>query len=249
MTIRKIKGILFDFGDTLLDFGDVDILGLFKSGAHLAYDYLREHRQPLPSFTRYYRLQLWTIRWHYFKSRLTGREFNCLDLIGRLSSRMGQTLTRDQILELAWLWYKPLSESGRLEEGVRQMLQAFHDDGLKLGVISNTFIPGEILDRHLQREDLLKLLPTRIYSCNVGCRKPNPKIFAAALKQAKLQPAETIFVGDSLRADIRGANRTGMISVLKDPSGRYADGKAGPRYRIGGLVQLQRIVAEYNGDL
>lgn len=249
MTIRKIKGVLFDLGDTLLDFGDVDIRGLFESGTHLAYDYLREHRQPLPSFTKYHRLQLWTIRWHYFKSHLTGREFNALDVIGRLSSRMGQTLTRDQTVELAWLWYKPLSESGKLEEGVRQMLQAFRDEGLKLGVVSNTFIPGEVLDRHLQREGLLELLPTRIYSCNVGYRKPNPKIFAAALQQAELQPEETVFVGDSPQADIRGANRVGMISVLKDPSGRYANGKAGARYRIGGLVQLQPILAECNGDL
>ena len=242
----RIRGILFDLGDTLLDFGPVDARTLFESGGRLAYAYLEKLGQPLPSFAKYHRRQLWAVRWNYVKSRLTRREFNALDLIGRLSRRMGQRLTASQMLELAWLWYKPLRDCAVAEEGLRELLEGFKDRGLILGLISNTFIPGEVLDRHLRQENLLDVLPVRVYSCDVQYRKPDPNIFIIALERAGLLPEETLFVGDSLWADVDGANRTGMISVLKDPAGREGNSRILPRHRIAHLAELKSIVATYD---
>jgi len=237
---------LFDLGETLLDFGQVDVGSLFEAGAKLGYEYLQELGQPLPSFGKYHRRQLWAIRWNYFKSRITGREFNALDLIGRLSSRMGHNLTREQTIHLAWLWYEPLGRRATTEEGLQELLKRFSRSGLVLGVVSNTFVPGEVLDRHLRQENLLELLPVRVYSCDVRYRKPNPHIFSIALQQARLEASETLFVGDSLQADIEGANRAGLLSVLKDPLGRYTPTAIKPRHRIRRLAELAKIVARYN---
>jgi len=247
MSSTQIKGILFDLGDTLLDFGRVDVLSLFESGARQAYEYLKTHKLPLPPFAKYHRQQLWAIRWSYLKSRLTRREFNALDIIGRLSLRMGHDLTHQQTLELAWLWYEPLGRCAKIEEGVLSMLEEFRVAGLTLGLVSNTFVPGEVIDRHLLREGLLHYLPVRVYSCDVRWRKPNPNIFAAALDQAGLKPGQSLFVGDSLQCDIDGANHTGMISVLKDPSDAHLSSSIQPRHRIHHLVELKDIVARYNG--
>ena len=38
---RVVRGILFDLGDTLVDFGPIDTTALFARGARLAYGYLR----------------------------------------------------------------------------------------------------------------------------------------------------------------------------------------------------------------
>lgn len=246
---NRIEGILFDLGDTLLDFGKVDIPTLFESGARLTYDYLRQLRQPLPSFASYHRRQLWAIRWNYLKSRFTRREFNALELMGRLASRMGHDLNGAQMMELACLWYQPLGLCAKVEPGVREMLGEFTKAGLTLGMISNTFVPGEVLDRHLERLGLLELLPLRVYSCDVGYRKPHPNIFALTLARANLQASRTLFVGDSPKADIDGANRAGMISVLKDPAGRHAQGtdrNIPPAHRLKSLLELRRIVQQYN---
>lgn len=245
---RRIRGILFDLGDTLLDFGKVDIPSLFEAGAKLAYDYLDHLGHALPSFAWYHRRQLWAVRWSYFKSRFTRREFNALDVLGRLSARMGHDLTEEETVELAWLWYRPLSECAVAEDGLHRMLSQFRDDGMTLGVVSNTFIPGKVLDRHLGRENLLELLPIRVYSCDVLFRKPSRAIFDIALEQGGLDAGGTLFVGDSPYADIRGANAAGLISVLKDPADKHDTASIRPTHRIRRITELTEIVRGYNSQ-
>lgn len=245
---KRIQGILFDLGDTLIDFGKLNIDEMFQQGAVRAYAYLKELEQPLPSFKKFYRHQYWSIRWNYLKAHLTGREFNSLELITDISLKMGQKLSNEQRVELAWKWYEPLREVSTIEDNLRQTLQQLADSGLKLGIVSNTFVPGEILDRHLTEENLIDLVGMRVYSCDVRYRKPNPKIFKIALERLGLAAESSLFVGDSIKADIGGSNRAGLISVLKDPSGRYDNHRICPAHRIRRINELPDIVAQYNGS-
>ena len=240
--MRRIEAILFDLGDTLLDFGLINTLELFARGARLAYSYLQQLGHPLPPFRTYHRRQLWAVEWNYFKSHFTRREFNSLDVLGRLSRRMGHRLTREQTEELAWLWYTPLKGHASVEPGAGDMLADFRRQGFRLGIVSNTFVPGEVLDRHLAEEGLLEFFPTRIYSCNVGFRKPETRIFRAALDALGARAEATIFVGDKLKADILGAQRAGMIAVLKDPCGTTRHKRIRPAYRIARLSALPAVV-------
>jgi len=241
----RLDGILFDLGDTILNFGKVDVKDLFEKGARRAYAYLDRIGQPVPSFAKFHRRQLWSIRWSYLVSHFTRREFNSLELMKSLARRMGQNLSPEQADELAWQWYEPLSEQATLDRGTRPLLEEWSAAGLKLGIVSNTFVPAVVLDRHLQQHDLLKFFPVRIYSCDVGHRKPHRKIFRRALKEAGLQGDKTLFVGDSLRADIDGANRAGLIPVWKSPENE-SPGKCRPRYVISELAQLRDVVAEFD---
>jgi HAD superfamily hydrolase (TIGR01509 family) len=59
-----------------------------------------------------------------------------------------------------------------------------------------------------------------------GCKKPDPRIFRAALEALGAAPAEAVFVGDSLRRDMAGAREMGMRHVwLRSES---AAGNGGP---------------------
>jgi len=247
--VDRIKGILFDLGDTVLDFAPVDIRVMFEAGAKLAYEYLQGLDQPVPSFAKFHRKQLWAIRWSYLKSRITRREFNSLELIGRVGKSMGHNLNDEQMAHLAWLWYEPLSRCATVETGLLDLLQGFRDDGLTLGLVSNTFVPAEVLDKHLRQEGLLEFFPVRVYSCQVRYRKPSAEVFRIALERTGLEPSQALFVGDSPQADIDGANRAGLVSVLKDPKGRHDGIRIKPAYRIRQLSQLPGIVARHNrGD-
>ena len=245
--MARIEGILFDLGDTILDFGPINTLGLFAQGARLAYRYLQRLGQPVPPFRDYHRRQLRAVRFHYLLSRLRRREFSSLDVLGRQGERMGQRLTSEQRLELAWNYYWPLGRCATVEEGVLGMLADFRDEGLKLAVVSNTFVPGKVLDRHMAMLGLLRYFPQRIYSCDVHYRKPDPRIFQLALDRTGLAASEAMFVGDSLTADVRGARRAGMVAVLKDPTGARRKWRAQPHHRVTSLCGLREIVAEYNG--
>ncbi len=244
--MTRIKGILFDLGDTLLDFGPVDTLKLFAEGARGAYAYLQRISQPLPKFAKFHRRQLRAVQWHVLKSHLTRREFNSLDVLGRTGRAMGHNLTPEQTEELAWLWYEPISRCVTVEDGLGEILEGFRRDGLALAVVSNTFVPGQVLDRHMAQLGLLEYFPTRLYSCDVRHRKPHPKIFSMCLERLGILPGEAIFVGDKLRADVAGAARVGMITILKDPSGARRSRRIRPDHRITSLHQLPEIVAGYN---
>ncbi len=242
--MSSIRGILFDFGDTLLDFGTVDTIDLFEQGARGTYAYLQRRRFELPSFNEYHRRQLKAVRRAYAWSHVVRREFNALDVIGKLARQMGCHLDRNDLDEIAWQWYKPLAAQGELADGVVEMLRQFTADGLTLAVVSNTFIPGGVLDRHLRALGLLGFFPVRVYSCDVRYRKPHRRIFRIALQRAGLDAAATLFVGDTPRADILGARRVGMRTVLKDPHDRYADSRIRPDYTIRSLLELPGIVEQ-----
>ena len=91
-----IQGILLDLGDTLLDFGPVDTIALFEQGAKLTYAYLDERGIPLQSFSEYHRKQLRAVRWAYAWSHIRRREFNSLDVIGKLAIQIGRASCRER---------------------------------------------------------------------------------------------------------------------------------------------------------
>jgi putative hydrolase of the HAD superfamily len=47
----------------------------------------------------------------------------------------------------------------------------------------------------------------------VGKRKPHPAIFERALEALEVAPADSVFVGDRLLEDVRGAGELGMTTV------------------------------------
>ena len=242
----RIKGVLLDLGETLLHFGRVNIPQLFEAGSQVAYGYLTSLGLAMPEFVKYHRRKLRAIRWSYFKSRITGREFNALDVLDRVNTRIGVRLTPEQTIELAACWYEPLGRCATVEEGTIGLLKELRDAGITLGIVSNTFIPAQVLDRQLQREGLLELLPLRVYSCQIGIRKPDSRIFQEALSRSGLAAEQTLFVGDSPKADVWGAARMGMITVLKDPAGVHARSRFKPDHTIARLAELREVVRQYN---
>jgi HAD superfamily hydrolase (TIGR01549 family) len=211
-----IRAVLFDLGDTLVGFQQVDLLVAFAKAAHETYETLaHDFNQTLPTFKKYHNRQLRSLRWAYFKSHLTGREFNSVDVLRDCSRRMNINVPDECYEELAWQWYKPLADVARVDDDAIETLDELKRRGLKLAIVSNTFVPGAALDRQLEQTGLMPYFPVRVYSCQFGKRKPNPKIFAAALDRLGVAPEESMFIGDSYRIDVRGARRAGMFAVLK----------------------------------
>lgn len=58
-----------------------------------------------------------------------------------------------------------------------------------------------------------------VTSARAGYRKPHPEIFAEALRLTSASPDEIVMVGDSVSADMRGAEAAGMHAVFIDRDG------------------------------
>jgi HAD superfamily hydrolase (TIGR01509 family) len=89
-----------------------------------------------------------------------------------------------------------------------------------ISVISNS--DGKI-DAVLRRCGIYDCFASITDSGNVGHEKPHPAIFAAALREMKADPADSLYVGDVYSVDYVGANKVGMQAVLFDVAGAYRD--------------------------
>jgi putative hydrolase of the HAD superfamily len=58
------------------------------------------------------------------------------------------------------------------------------------------------------------LFDAEVFSCSVGLRKPDPRIYRLACEQLGVEPGEAIFVGDGANDELAGAERVGMTAVL-----------------------------------
>jgi 2-haloalkanoic acid dehalogenase type II len=95
----------------------------------------------------------------------------------------------------------------------REVLTALKTQGLKIGLISNVY--EEEINRCMQQAGLeIAAFDVVVGVDTVGEMKPHPDIFKYALRKLNVQPEETLFVGDDLDADYKGAENVGMHALL-----------------------------------
>ena len=97
-------------------------------------------------------------------------------------------------------------------------LTALQDRGLVIGAVSNWVWS---LPELLHALDLVKHFDFIATSSRIGYDKPHPQIFEWALREARVEPAEAIHVGDHVDADVEGARSAGIAPILIDRRGRY----------------------------
>ncbi len=212
---RKIKAVLFDLGETLLDFGKINTTRLFRQSAVLTYEFLQQCGQPVGSFTIYSLQSMMAVRLRCLLSNLTGKDFDALSLLKKIGDRKGFMLSEDQWRQLGWLWYEPLSKLARIEPKIKETLTSLKEMGLRLGIVSNTFVSASSLDRHLKQLGILDFFEFRFYSYQFDFRKPNVRIFEIAARQMGESPDNILFVGDRIDKDIKPALKVNMTAVLK----------------------------------
>jgi len=245
---KKIKAVLFDLGETLLNFGQVNTTGLFRQGAISSYDFLKNLGQPVGGFNYYYWRNLIALRIRHWLSNITGRDFDTLALLKRVGTKKGVKLNPEQWRYLAWLWYEPLSQVGQTEPKTKETLAALKNLGLKLGIVSNTFVNGSSLDEHLRQLGILDFFTVRVYSYEFDFRKPNTQIFKVAAKRIGETLENILYVGDRIDKDIKPAVKTGMQAVLKVA---YTNaGKETPRgaWKIDRLCELPGLIEKINAQ-
>ena len=107
-----------------------------------------------------------------------------------------------------------------LYKDVAPALDELKKRGLTLGLISNV---DRDIDADYERLGLANWLQIKIISKDVGFTKPHPEILQAAVAKAKVEPAETIYVGDQYDIDVVGANGVGMRGILIDSHDFFGD--------------------------
>jgi putative hydrolase of the HAD superfamily len=113
--------------------------------------------------------------------------------------------------------------------------------GLRLGLVSNG---GPTQRRKLEHARLqLDRFATIVISSEVGLAKPDPRIFALALRQLGLAEREVIMVGDSPEHDIAGARAAGIAGCWVARGRPWPEPLERPSSMIAGVAELPATLA------
>lgn len=244
----KIQAVLFDLGDTLINFGPVRKFDLLEKASRMSYAYLQELGQTVGGFRWYHFWNSNAIRLRLLASTVTGNDFDSMMALQFYGRRRGLKLSPAEWEELNWRWYSPLVDQAWVEEDLCESLQTLREMDLRLGIVSNTFVNGSSLDRHMERVGILEFFEMRMYSYELTCRKPARRIFDEAAQRIGVEPGRILFVGDRLDKDVYGSRRAGMNPVLKRA---YTNqGKTAPAGVpvIDRIAELPDVVRSFNGE-
>ncbi len=90
---------------------------------------------------------------------------------------------------------------------VLAMLDELRGRGLRLGVISNGFAEDVAAWR---ASELSRRCDCAVFSCEVGCAKPEERIFGEAMQRLGVRASEGWFVGDGGDDELAGAANVGL---------------------------------------
>jgi HAD superfamily hydrolase (TIGR01549 family) len=137
-----------------------------------------------------------------------------------LSQRLCTPISEERLLDLEADLATELN-SVRPRDGMDRIWQTIQRAGLKIGICSNLALP--------YREPLLAHIPSTpdvlALSFEAGVIKPQPEIYRRVCIQLGLLPAQVLWVGDSMKADVIGPSMIGAFSMpISEFERSYANG-------------------------
>jgi HAD superfamily hydrolase (TIGR01509 family) len=225
-TARALEGVLFDYGETLVEFvrpddalvaADAAIAALLAANGHgaLTAEALRK--------TVLDRVEDEVLD-HQRHGDL--REISVVDASRAAYAGAGIDLGDALLDEVLRIEQEAWWQGAHLDPAAVPLLDALRQDGLRVGLCSNAPYRVPSLHAQLAHVGLNAHLDTVTFSAEVGWRKPSPRMFAAASAALGTDAAGTVMVGDSETHDIAGARAFGMRTVLLRRSGGDAPSEA-----------------------
>lgn len=204
-----VKAVLFDFGGTLYDYGclataEAESLADLAAWAGVSasvVEVARAYRESMRGEFRAYLPKPFYFHHDLFRDAAAGMLRN-LGVEPR-----GELL--DRYRKAQWQRHR---RDFTLRPGVLETLSGLRERGLHVGMVSN--IDDDQLAHLLEAGALRPYFDAILSSEMARSCKPDTRIYEQALEQANCTPDEALFVGDTLRQDVAGANRIGLRSVL-----------------------------------
>ena len=160
---------------------------------------------------------------YYFKEQIREMEENgfCIDRENAARSLIlalkdiGKELSLEEADEFYEFMINEYSEKSKPYPDALELIELLSEKNIRMGIVSNG--DHETIINRLQKAKIENQFEFIIAPCHeMPLTKPDSKIFNEALSRIDSMASETIFIGDSPSADIAGANRMGMFSILID---------------------------------
>jgi HAD superfamily hydrolase (TIGR01549 family) len=251
-----VRAVLFDLGDTLWHFPkmppaqEIRMETMRRIGG-----VLERWGVPLEGELRFLgreiRLGIERVDRAAYESDCISPDFTAA--VREIAARMGLEISYEQAAELWDAWNLGGLTLGRtLFEDTYETLDWLRDHGVRIGCVTNRVFGGPRFHEELRELRLDQYFETTLVSCDFGYMKPHPKIFERAIADLRVPALETAVVGDSLRADVGGAQALGMVGILRrkvrpDPPHEAEQVGEVPADRPATRAETGRALGEWGG--
>lgn len=206
---NMIKIVIFDIDNTL-------------------YSYDQAHAVAFQALLRYAERELGMTR-EEFKTlhqrtnqELKSRMGNCAAIHNRLIRYQNMLERKDlplypHVLAMNDLYWDTLLEAAQPSPGALETMRQLKAMGLSIGI--GTDMTARLQFQKLTRLGLLPYVDFLVSSEEAQAEKPAAALFNRCVEKAGAEACECLFVGDSLKKDVQGANAAGLHGVWYCPEG------------------------------
>ncbi len=208
-----IRGIIFDLGNTLLEFkGDWE--KVIKGGIDSMTAYFAERGYPMPvSFADNFRDLREHGRTSVYKDDI---EYTTEQILNDVLAQHNICWIPDAVLPVAVAQYFQTEQGQWVPYKDTQVsLAVLKELGYKMALLSNATDHAHVvqLARNAEIEEFFDPL---LSSALISHRKPDPRAFQPILNRWQLPASEVVMVGDVPSFDILGAHRAGIRGILHE---------------------------------
>jgi len=153
-------------------------------------------------------IKLW---YDTFNERTTGILPNPEANIDYVCQKLGVPIEENQRSQAAQIRFNLTVRSMTPVTGAIEVLSYLKSEGYKTGLITDcsSEVPAVWQDTLFA-----PLIDVTIFSCLVGLKKPDPRIYQLATEGLKVEPQHCLYIGDGSSQELTGAARVGMYPVL-----------------------------------
>lgn len=244
---KAIEAVVFDLDDTLIDWSRKRHTMGQASRVHLdkVHDYLSAKSHKLPDKDTFFEQYQETIIQGWQKAKKTWKSVSFGNVLSCCFANLELEVEQiDMGAVLRAFDWKPVPGVDVYEDTI-PVLKTLHEQGYKIGLVTNSMMPMWMRDIELRAFNLINYFDARITSGDTGHIKPHPAIYERILRMLDTEPERAVFVGDRPANDILGANKVGLITVLMSPPHlEYDLNGVQPDYTITRLRELLSILEE-----
>ena len=208
-----IRAVMFDLGNTLMHAVAPDMWPeVIHRGNKALMDYLCNLGiiKKCDTFTVEFNQRL---REYYAERDEQMIETSTFLVLKEMLAEKGYTDVSDTVVrESLDKHYAVTQKNWKLEKDTVTCLEALQQGNYKMGIISNAGDDRDVqqLVKKFRIDSYFDLVLT---SAACGYRKPHQRIFELAMEYFNVRAEEVAMVGDTLKADILGANQMDMYSI------------------------------------
>lgn len=209
-----VEAVVFDWGGTLTPWHEVDLPQQWRVFAREVHGLpVDDPRMPLDDLAEADSLAL-RLAEAEERAWSRGRQGHESASLAAIFEEAGLDPTHDRHLLALAAYQRFWEPHTHTDPQVRPLWESLHDNGIRVGVLSNTIWTRDYHREVFERDGVLDLLDGDVYSSEIHVVKPHREAFLLACEAVDVAPERAVYVGDRLFEDVYGPQQVGMRAIL-----------------------------------